>query len=244
MRVAPLRIACLGGGPAGLYLAISMKRRNPAHEVVVIERNRPDDTFGWGVVLSDQTLDNLARNDPESAAAIRGSFAYWDDIVDAPPRRGASLHRPRLLRHRPQAPAANPAGACPRARRRVAVRDRDRERRRLQGLRSDRRRRRHQLQGPQHVRKRVQARHRRARLQVRLARHAAEVRRRLHLHLREDRARLGVGPRLPVRRRHRDVHRRVLGGDLAPLGLRPDGAGRDDRRLRGASSRAISAATS
>ncbi len=76
-----MRIACLGGGPAGLYFAISMKLRNPSHEIVVVERNRPDDTFGWGVVLSDDTLDNLAANDPASAAAIRAHFAYWDDIA-------------------------------------------------------------------------------------------------------------------------------------------------------------------
>ncbi|QTP60012.1 bifunctional salicylyl-CoA 5-hydroxylase/oxidoreductase [Billgrantia antri] len=76
-----MRIACLGGGPAGLYFAISMKRRDPSHEIVVIERNRPDDTFGWGVVLSDETLDNLAANDAVSAARIREHFAYWDDIA-------------------------------------------------------------------------------------------------------------------------------------------------------------------
>jgi len=76
-----MRIACLGGGPAGLYFAISMKLRDPSHEVVVIERNRPDDTFGWGVVLSDETLDNLKQNDPVSAEAIRAHFAYWDDIA-------------------------------------------------------------------------------------------------------------------------------------------------------------------
>jgi len=76
-----MRIACLGGGPAGLYFAISMKLQNPAHDIVVIERNRPDDTFGWGVVLSDETLDNLAANDPVSASAIRSHFAYWDDIA-------------------------------------------------------------------------------------------------------------------------------------------------------------------
>ena len=76
-----MRIACLGGGPAGLYFAISAKLRDPAHEVVVVERNRPDDTFGWGVVLSDETLDNLAKNDPVSAEAIRRHFAYWDDIT-------------------------------------------------------------------------------------------------------------------------------------------------------------------
>ena len=76
-----MRIVCLGGGPAGLYFAITMKLRNPDHEIVVVERNRPDDTFGWGVVLSDETLENLARNDPESASAIRSHFAYWDDIA-------------------------------------------------------------------------------------------------------------------------------------------------------------------
>ena len=76
-----MRVACLGGGPAGLYFAISMKLRNPAHEVVVIERNRANDTFGWGVVLSDDALSNMQRNDPKSASEIRANFAYWDDIA-------------------------------------------------------------------------------------------------------------------------------------------------------------------
>jgi anthraniloyl-CoA monooxygenase len=76
-----MKIACLGGGPAGLYFAISMKLRDPAHDVTVIERNKPDDTFGWGVVLSDEALDNLATNDPQSAKEIRAHFAYWDDIA-------------------------------------------------------------------------------------------------------------------------------------------------------------------
>lgn len=76
-----MRIACLGGGPAGLYFAISMKLRDPKVEVVVFERNKPDDTFGWGVVLSDETLDNLEANDPISAATIRKHFAYWDDMA-------------------------------------------------------------------------------------------------------------------------------------------------------------------
>ena len=76
-----MRAAILGGGPGGLYFAISLKLRDPAHEIVVIERNRPGDTFGWGVVLSGETLDNIDDNDPESAAAIRASFAYWDDIA-------------------------------------------------------------------------------------------------------------------------------------------------------------------
>lgn len=76
-----MRIACLGGGPAGLYFGISMKLRDPDADVVVFERNKPDDTFGWGVVLSDETLDNLADNDATSAATIRENFAYWDDVA-------------------------------------------------------------------------------------------------------------------------------------------------------------------
>ncbi|WP_295311301.1 bifunctional salicylyl-CoA 5-hydroxylase/oxidoreductase [Roseobacter sp.] len=76
-----MKVACLGGGPAGLYFAISMKLRSPEHEIVVFERNKADDTFGWGVVLSDETLDNLAANDPVSADMIRAEFAYWDDIA-------------------------------------------------------------------------------------------------------------------------------------------------------------------
>lgn len=76
-----MRIACLGGGPAGLYFAISIKLRQPETEVVVIERNRADDTFGWGVVLSDDALDNLSINDPVSAEQIKQNFAYWNDIA-------------------------------------------------------------------------------------------------------------------------------------------------------------------
>lgn len=76
-----MRIACLGGGPAGLYFAISMKLRDASAEVVVIEGNRMDDTFGSGVVLSDETLENLAANDPVSAKAIGENSAYRDDIA-------------------------------------------------------------------------------------------------------------------------------------------------------------------
>ncbi len=76
-----MKIACLGGGPAGLYFAISMKLRDAGHDITVFERNRPDDTFGWGVVFSDETFDNITANDPVGAAAIRAHFAYWDDIA-------------------------------------------------------------------------------------------------------------------------------------------------------------------
>ena len=76
-----MNVLCLGGGPAGLYFAISMKLRDPTHQVTVLERNRANDTFGWGVVLSDDALGRMQLNDPVSAAAIRSEFAYWDDIA-------------------------------------------------------------------------------------------------------------------------------------------------------------------
>ena len=75
-----MKIACIGGGPAGLYFAISMKLRDPAHVVHVFERNPRGVTFGWGVVFSDQTVENLMANDPKSARTIADEFAHWDDI--------------------------------------------------------------------------------------------------------------------------------------------------------------------
>ena len=75
-----MKIACIGGGPAGLYFAISMKLHDPRHEVEIFERNAPGVTFGWGVVFSDQTVENLTANDPASAQIIAGEFAHWDDI--------------------------------------------------------------------------------------------------------------------------------------------------------------------
>jgi anthraniloyl-CoA monooxygenase len=74
------RILCIGGGPAGLYFGLLMKRRFPDLQVTVVERNRPFDTFGWGVVFSDQTLQNLKVADPESAQLIGDAFNHWDDI--------------------------------------------------------------------------------------------------------------------------------------------------------------------
>jgi anthraniloyl-CoA monooxygenase len=75
-----MRIAVAGGGPAGLYFALLMKRDWSELDVTVIERNKADDTFGFGVVFSDQTLDTFKAADAPSYEAIRSSFAYWDDI--------------------------------------------------------------------------------------------------------------------------------------------------------------------
>ena len=75
-----LTILCIGGGPSGLYFALLMKKRFPAMRVIVAERNKAFDTFGWGVVLSDQTLGNLKIADPVSAQLIGDAFNHWDDI--------------------------------------------------------------------------------------------------------------------------------------------------------------------
>ena len=85
-----MRIAILGGGPAGLYFAILMKRADPAHDITVYERNRADDTFGFGVVFSDQTLETFERYDQPSFEAITREFAYWQDIEI---RHKGTVHR-------------------------------------------------------------------------------------------------------------------------------------------------------
>src|SRR5919198_6126363 len=75
-----MRIGVLGGGPAGLYFAILMKKADPSHEITVVERNAPDATFGWGVVFSEETLGALRDADPETHLAITDSFARWNAI--------------------------------------------------------------------------------------------------------------------------------------------------------------------
>ncbi len=76
-----MKVHIVGGGPAGLYFAILMKKAWPRTRITVFERNRPDDTFGFGVVFSDQTLETFEAYDRESYRAIIGHFAYWDDIA-------------------------------------------------------------------------------------------------------------------------------------------------------------------
>src|SRR3954469_2589831 len=75
-----MRIAIAGGGPGGLYLSILLKRLDPSYEVIVHERNAPDDTFGFGVVFSDETLAAFEAADPESYAEITRQFVRWSEI--------------------------------------------------------------------------------------------------------------------------------------------------------------------
>src|SRR5581483_10108805 len=80
LREAPMKIHVIGGGPAGLYFAILMRKAWPQIDITVFERNRPDDTFGFGVVFSDETLQTFQAYDRDSYRAITENFAYWDDI--------------------------------------------------------------------------------------------------------------------------------------------------------------------
>ncbi|WP_018913340.1 bifunctional salicylyl-CoA 5-hydroxylase/oxidoreductase [Thiomonas sp. FB-6] len=75
-----MRIACLGGGPAGLYFAILMKKADPAHDITVFDRNAADNTFGWGIVFSDQTMAGFREADPQVVEQIEANFHHWDDI--------------------------------------------------------------------------------------------------------------------------------------------------------------------
>ncbi|MER5223276.1 bifunctional salicylyl-CoA 5-hydroxylase/oxidoreductase [Streptomyces flaveus] len=75
-----MRVAVIGGGPGGLYVAALLKRLDPARDITVWERNAPDDTFGFGVVLSDETLGGIEHADPVVYEALRDEFVRWDDI--------------------------------------------------------------------------------------------------------------------------------------------------------------------
>src|SRR5918998_2081182 len=75
-----MKISIIGGGPAGLYFSLLMKKHEPSHEITVLERNAPDDTFGWGVVFSDKTLSYLRDTDEETYREITRSFATWDNV--------------------------------------------------------------------------------------------------------------------------------------------------------------------
>ncbi|MGH9871027.1 MAG: FAD-dependent monooxygenase [Pyrinomonadaceae bacterium] len=87
-----MKINIIGGGPAGMYFAILMKKADPAHEITVYERNGPDDTFGWGVVFSGKTLANLRAADEESHAEITRAFAAWDNVDVVHGQEKISIH--------------------------------------------------------------------------------------------------------------------------------------------------------
>src|SRR5438093_6917230 len=75
-----MKINIIGGGPAGMYFAVLMKKADAAHDITIYERNGPDDTFGWGVVFSGQTLGNLRDADEPSHAEITRDFEAWDNV--------------------------------------------------------------------------------------------------------------------------------------------------------------------
>ena len=75
-----MKIVSIGGGAAGLYFAILMKKASPTHDITILERNRFDDTFGFGVVFSDATQENLAEADRPTFEAMARSYHHWDDI--------------------------------------------------------------------------------------------------------------------------------------------------------------------
>ena len=76
-----MKISVIGGGPGGLYFALLTQKARPNWTIEVFEQNRADDTFGFGVVFSDETLDEFLSRDPQSFARIRDAFAYWDDVA-------------------------------------------------------------------------------------------------------------------------------------------------------------------
>lgn len=87
-----MKVTIVGGGPAGLYFAILMKKYDSSHDITISERNGPDDTFGWGVVFSGKTLANLRNADPESHAEITSEFQAWDNVDVVKGATKVSIH--------------------------------------------------------------------------------------------------------------------------------------------------------
>ena len=208
-----MRIACIGGGPGGLYLALLMKRADPRHDVVVVERNGRGDTFGFGVVFSDATMAGIAAADSEAFDAIGKHLVRWDDIAVHYGGEDDTVHRTRVQRHEPahaarRSPGAGRGGGCD-----ARVRTVDWQPRRIRTLRPRRwGRRRQQHRAPAARRRRCPRRC--AAESLRLARHEQAVRR-VHVLLPQRRTRPVAGARLSIRARSLDVHRRVPRRDVA-----------------------------
>ena len=168
-----MRIVCIGGGPAGLYFGLLMKRRHPEHTITVVERNQPYDTFGWGVVFSDAMMEAMRARRSRERGGDRRRLQPLGRHRAHLQGHAPAHHRPRLHRHRPQASAQHPAARA--ARRSAssscssATSSRDLEFPDADlivasdGVNS---------QHPRALRRRVQARHRRAAEPLHLARHA------------------------------------------------------------------------
>ena len=105
-----MRIVCIGGGPAGLYFGLLMKKENAAHQVTVVERNQPYDTFGWPWCLLG-TMENMRAWDAASANSIESAFNHWDDIEVLIKGRRMRTTGP-ARRYRPQEAPRSPASAC------------------------------------------------------------------------------------------------------------------------------------
>ena len=198
-----MRVTCVGGGPAGLYFAILAKRRFPDWSIRVLERNRPLDTFGWGVVFSDATLENLRAADEPTQRRHHASLRALG-------RHRHSLQRAHDSRRAATASAASRESDCwrffrsaqPRSASSSAFKPTSKTSKPSARLRSARRRRRHQQPRARHVCRDVQARSRHAALPLRLARNDAAARC-VYVYLRAHRARLVHRARLPLRRRAR-----------------------------------------
>ncbi|CAM5591201.1 hypothetical protein SANTM175S_00709 [Streptomyces antimycoticus] len=119
-----MNIAIIGGGPGGLYFAALMKQLDPAHQITVWERNAPDDTFGFGVVFSDETLGGIENADTTIAEAMARRFARWTDIDIHYRGESHTVGGQGFVRHEPQGTAPPAPGALPRPRRHPALLDR------------------------------------------------------------------------------------------------------------------------
>src|SRR3954468_18123564 len=243
-----MRTAIVGGGPSGLYLSILLKKLDLSHEVTVYERNAPDDTFGFGVVFSDETLTSFEAADRETYDEVTRRFARWAeidvhyrgevltsgghgfsalarvDLLGGPPRRAPA--------RAPGAPARPPPAPPRRPRRRPALPHRGRRRRTRGRVRPRRRRRRRQQHAAPSPRRRVRAVARPAQGEVRLVRDRPRLRC-IQVQHQGDRARRRPGPRLSVQRRDEHVHRRDDAAGVARSRPRSRERGGEPRDLRG-----------
>ena len=220
-----MKVTVIGGGPAGLYFSLLLKKADPAHEVVVLERNKPDDTFGWGVVFSDATLENLAAADPETHQSHHRSTSRTGTTSTS--TSGAAPSHPAAT-----ASAASRASSCCTSCRSahgrwawscafecevsestICATGRT--------FRPAGRRRRQQQPGPARVRRSLPARSRHAQRTLHLAGHDTATRR-VHVHLHRERARRLPGARVPLRSRS---SRRSSSSVMSSPGATPGGTG-------------------